>query len=638
MAPVTDPDSAAVRSRAGMVEAEAIAASSQRFHRAVGREDLLVGAMILVGIAVRLWAALQWPVNFDSDEAIFGLMAKHLLRGRYTATVYGTEHLGSLESILAAPFLVLFGDSPFIFRLPAVGLFGLFLIAHGYLVRRMFGSRIAALSLVPLAIPGFQMLAWTYQPIGAYHLLLLLGTLLLVVGWPLLASESLPAWRWFLFGLVVGLGFWSNQMIIVYLLAIGIVALLRSEVWASLRDQIGNWWGRVVQIPFEQAMPVAVIGLAMVGLLAFFSGGCDPVWRFAKVQTGGRLTLLAIGAAVAGSLLSVSRSKSRWLLGAGAMAIGAIIGYSPQWLPWLFAREAPAPVLWASCPTDVFSHVELVLKQLLPAMWGLPLWETFVGMGPLAILAWALVASAIVAGLASALWRYRIDLWDALTLKPMASASGEIALWSALFLGPLALSALASNTVDLHSVRHLLVSWQAGGVLLALTAGWLAGRWGRWVLVLAGILLAAVGVLNLATASNRWLVKFTTYRPEQVTSLRDRLVAEGVGAAYADFWGAFTLSYLLDEEVIVAPHNGINRIPSYSERAGTSDPVAVIQPRAWAQESGDDMAGLLNSLSVGNPISGEGAARQEVRDRLERGSLRSKSHVESWTLWIVDFP
>lgn len=50
---------------------------------------------------MQAWAALQWRANFDSDEAIFGLMARHKLQGRPPTYMYGGRYLES-EALLGA--------------------------------------------------------------------------------------------------------------------------------------------------------------------------------------------------------------------------------------------------------------------------------------------------------------------------------------------------------------------------------------------------------------------------------------------------------------------------------------------------------------------------------------------------------
>jgi hypothetical protein len=62
---------------------------------------MLIGLLVFLAIATRLWAAARWSANFDSDEAIIGLMARHILRGQVPIYYYGQNYLGSLDALLA---------------------------------------------------------------------------------------------------------------------------------------------------------------------------------------------------------------------------------------------------------------------------------------------------------------------------------------------------------------------------------------------------------------------------------------------------------------------------------------------------------------------------------------------------------
>src|SRR3990170_1179644 len=181
---------------------------------------LLAGAIVL-GVAVRAWAAAQWPANFQSDEAVFGLMARHIMAGDFTPTLYGPAYLGSIESILAAGFMSILGPSVMAFRMSTLLLFALFFVLHAVFTARYFGYPVALLSLLFLALPGFHVLEWTYQPVGAYGAMFVIGTLLLLVALPELSDPRSRALRSAATGVLLGLGFWANNTMILYLVAVG---------------------------------------------------------------------------------------------------------------------------------------------------------------------------------------------------------------------------------------------------------------------------------------------------------------------------------------------------------------------------------------------------------------------------------
>lgn len=85
------------------------------------------GLTIAVAVAVVLVLArsalfLLWEQSaFDSDQAIFGLMAKHLVEGRaFPMFIYGDSYLLAMQSWLAAPLFAIFGPSVAILKIPVV--------------------------------------------------------------------------------------------------------------------------------------------------------------------------------------------------------------------------------------------------------------------------------------------------------------------------------------------------------------------------------------------------------------------------------------------------------------------------------------------------------------------------------------
>jgi hypothetical protein len=79
----------------------------------------LVMAAILAAVLLRSWFFLVWDESyFDSDQAIVGLMAKHLSEGRaWPLYFYGQEYMLGVESWVMAPVFLLLGPSVFSLRL-----------------------------------------------------------------------------------------------------------------------------------------------------------------------------------------------------------------------------------------------------------------------------------------------------------------------------------------------------------------------------------------------------------------------------------------------------------------------------------------------------------------------------------------
>src|SRR5438552_2573440 len=87
----------------------------------LSRRALLVGAVVAVaaiGLAVRLWIMTGRLGVVDSDEAITGLMARHLLDGEFRAFIWRLSYQGTIATYPVALSFKLFGTSRFTLELP----------------------------------------------------------------------------------------------------------------------------------------------------------------------------------------------------------------------------------------------------------------------------------------------------------------------------------------------------------------------------------------------------------------------------------------------------------------------------------------------------------------------------------------
>ena len=68
-----------------------------------------LAVVLMVGIVIRAWVLKQPLGAYDSDEAIWTLMARHVLDGTFPVYFWGQGYAGTLEVYLMAPFVWLFG-------------------------------------------------------------------------------------------------------------------------------------------------------------------------------------------------------------------------------------------------------------------------------------------------------------------------------------------------------------------------------------------------------------------------------------------------------------------------------------------------------------------------------------------------
>lgn len=172
-------------------------------------------AIVLVGWRCAVFAF--WPqAYFDSDQAIFGLMAKHIVEGRaFPVFMYGSSYILAVEAWLAAPVFALAGVSVAALKLPLV----LINVAIAYLLLRLLtreaglrpmGALVASLFFL-LPAPGTA--SKFVDPSGGN----LEPFLYVVLIW---LTRNRPIWG----GLVLGIGFLQREFTIY-----GLAALLVLE-------------------------------------------------------------------------------------------------------------------------------------------------------------------------------------------------------------------------------------------------------------------------------------------------------------------------------------------------------------------------------------------------------------------------
>lgn len=177
----------------------------------------LVLAIIVTLVLFRSAVFVFWEQSFfDSDQAVFGLMAKHLAERRaFPVFMYGQNYLLAVESWLAAPLFLVAGASVATLKLPLV----VMTVVVAWLLVRTFvrdsalQPSLALTATLPFLIPA---------PGTAAHLVEASGENLEPFLYVLLIwlTRSRPNWG----GLILGVGFLNREFTIY-----GLIALLTIE-------------------------------------------------------------------------------------------------------------------------------------------------------------------------------------------------------------------------------------------------------------------------------------------------------------------------------------------------------------------------------------------------------------------------
>jgi len=608
-----------------------------------GRIAFKIGFILVLslGMAVQVWAALQWTANFDSDEAVFGLMARHILDGQIPIYMYGINYLGSLESIISAGFMRLFGSNVITLRLSTLALFCIFLILHAILVRRFWGNRVTLLSLLILALPSWLILVWTFRPIGAFCALLVFGTSAIILVDFLISSGKSSYIHLVLLGVIIGIGLWCHTMIVYYVFAVGFVYWLMTPEWRAIRHSIGKFLYTKTKMSIDSFSFLAAIIVVCLVVLAFFTQGCEPKAYLRITQNLALILLLGLGAGLLFAAFWISNRRRLLIIGGISFISGFAFGNFPQWGGWFFGGVIPSFGALPSCPVESFNRLRIVFGQLLPIMWGIPplavsnhLGElsTFWHLPILPLLLMGAMLTIVTYAVIDFIWSNRRIFVSMLTLAPISPSNRQAAIWGILFGLPLALAMIGANTVDVWSVRYLLISWQASSIIFALFLSKIIKKSKISGTVIIGFWVLVVGVGNLNHAYEVWNRQRYLNSPKAVTALIEFLEQEGINGCYADYWLTYRLDFLTGERFEFATYNGTERFSNDRER------VAKMPIRAYIFSIGaiPKESTVINAMiDYMKQDFGFGSAFRPILMQLENQKIIKREQVGNWDVWLL---
>ncbi|MEE8569008.1 MAG: glycosyltransferase family 39 protein, partial [Anaerolineales bacterium] len=146
---------------------------------------------------------------FNADEAVVGLMAGHILEGRWPVFFYGQAYMGSMDASLVAIGFALFGQRVIVIRAVQILLYLGTVFTTMQLGRRIFRStRVALIAGLLMAIPAVNVTLYTTVSLGGYGEMLLIGNLLLLLALRI-AKRKDENWPYLVWGFLAGLGFWA---------------------------------------------------------------------------------------------------------------------------------------------------------------------------------------------------------------------------------------------------------------------------------------------------------------------------------------------------------------------------------------------------------------------------------------------
>ena len=197
----------------------------------------MVAALLIGALALRL-LYLATP-RLDSDQAVFGLMARHILHGEFPIFQWGYSYMGTLESITAAPLMLIFGPNRFALNLAPVLYSLLFAYACFLLGRHVGGRRVGLWALAFGSFPSTYLIWTCVTARGAYSETLALGTWASFFALRVLEARDEHEERQNLIvtGAILGLAFWTHMITVFWGVAILLLWLVERPllVWRAVR-------------------------------------------------------------------------------------------------------------------------------------------------------------------------------------------------------------------------------------------------------------------------------------------------------------------------------------------------------------------------------------------------------------------
>ncbi len=354
-------------------------------------------AAVALGLVVRL-GVLAGPMGeLDADEAVVGLMARHIaFDGELPIFYYGQAYLGSLEAFTAAPLFRVFSSSGVLLKLVPLAYSLGFLVLSALVARRVFGDGPAVLTAFYLALPPAMWALWSTKARGGYAEVLFLGEgLLLLSLW--LGSKRRVAWGALAWGLIAGLALWTHLLAVVYILpALGFLAL-RRRTW-SVIDALAAGGGFMVG-----AAPLLVANLSYgfetLGVLGGPTGvSPEPAGELLRFLRTGVPMLTGVGRPVPPPTLAQDMAWD--VPTAGAWPIAGVVVLALLGVLWLHAASVRELVSRAQ-PGPRSDAALLVLVALM-----VPVTLVFTSYGYfMAEPRYALPLYSAVPLVASAVWR-----------------------------------------------------------------------------------------------------------------------------------------------------------------------------------------------------------------------------------------
>jgi hypothetical protein len=513
--------------------------------------SLLVLAALTV--SVRLPFLLRAERFFDSDEAVEGLMARHVAHGEHPAFLWGQQYKGVPEVYLNAAIFSVTGPSVVALKATTLACFVLFVCLQFLLLEALCSTRIAWMASALLILGPPSLVLWTLSANAEVVMTFLAGA---VIGLALVRFERTASRAALAVACAAaGFGLWVHQYIVYCLVALAIcLPWTVPEARARLRE-VAAGAGLPPWLRIATAAVFAVAALYVgLGLIAFLTGGFDVTVLDVYVGLQNPQKLWRIGAALLALFVGVRliaqsaqmRHRADRSLALAAVA-GFVVGYAPALVANFGSVNLPMARMTAA---DLRNAAGSIVGEIVP----------------------------IVVGLRGPSTDWIVSPWFALVLITLIMASflalrrrSTTPFFHVLLLVVPVVFIASGSFHDSQSYRYVIPVHAALPVVLAIGADEI-GRWSTPAGVAALGAVLGMGAFEQAT----WY----SHLPPETRSGRiiECLTQHGVRGAMVDYWLSYKLTFLSGEQLILAPSNLVDRYPPYTSFVRSLGPADAAQP------------------------------------------------------------
>jgi 4-amino-4-deoxy-L-arabinose transferase-like glycosyltransferase len=295
-------------------------------------------AIVLVTISVifRIALLIGDTLPFNSDEAVVGLMAKHILEGERPIYFYGQAYMGSLDAYLVAIGFHFFGVNIWVIRLVQLLLYIAIIWSTAILAYLLFRSKKGTLfTLALMVFPTINFTLYSSVSLGGYGEALLIGNLILITGVLIICNDQIDfkvplqnysSLYFYALGILVGLGLWVNGLTMVY--SIPVVLIILYNINKNQHIAGKNSATRLIFTIF----------LLLLGVVI----GALPVWIYMKKYGLDQQILEFFGSAVSIENGPIFVRTFKHFISFAIFALPVIIGFRPPWeVRWMIIPAMP---------------------------------------------------------------------------------------------------------------------------------------------------------------------------------------------------------------------------------------------------------------------------------------------------------